>query len=126
MTTSVDPIVDNWYQHLDKGQKFKVVALDDGDGTVELQFFDGTLDEIDLEAWYLLKIEPIDEPEDWTGPFDDIERDAMSSYSEDGMQDEDWESSNQEIKPNPITGTFKATANDWGDDLSTEEPWTGE
>ncbi|WP_455198264.1 DUF6763 family protein [Kaarinaea lacus] len=29
MSTEVDPIVGNWYQHLDKGQRFLVVAFDD-------------------------------------------------------------------------------------------------
>jgi len=99
MTTEADPIVDNWYQHLDKGQKFKVVAIDESEGTVETQHFDGDLEEIDLEAWYMLDIEPIEEPEDWTGPLDDVERDALGSYSESGMSGEDWAASMREIKP---------------------------
>jgi len=101
MSTDADPIVDNWYQHLDKGQKFKVVAVDGSAKTVEIQHFDGDLEEIELEAWYTLDIEPIEEPADWTGALDDIERDALSSYSEDGMSGEDWQASVREIKPEP-------------------------
>jgi len=126
MPTDADPIVDNWYQHLDKGQKFKVVALDDTAATVETQYFDGTLEEIELDAWYRLEVEPIEEPEDWTGALDDVERDALGSYSENGMGDEDWEASSREIKPEPDTGAFKETENDWGDTPPTEEPWEGE
>ena len=36
MTIGLDPIVENWYFHLDKGQKFKVVAVDDEVKIVEL------------------------------------------------------------------------------------------
>ena len=32
MSTEVDPIVGNWYQHLDKGQRFLVVAFDEKEG----------------------------------------------------------------------------------------------
>ena len=62
MTTEADPIVGNWYQHLDKGQKFEVVAFDKDEGWVEIQYFDGDVDEIDLDAWYELDIEPIEAP----------------------------------------------------------------
>jgi hypothetical protein len=126
MPTDVDPIVDNWYQHLGKGQKFKVVALDDATAAVEIQCFDGTLEEIELDAWYQLEVEPIEEPEDWTGSLDDVEHDALGSYSESGMGEEDWEASSREIKPEPDTGTFKETENDWGEAPPTEEPWEGE
>ena len=75
MPTDVDPIINNWYDHLDKGQMFRVIALDEDSETVEIQYFDGDLEEVDLEAWYLLDIEPTDDPEDWSGPFDDLEAD---------------------------------------------------
>lgn len=40
MPTDADPIVDHWYQQLDKGQKFKVVVIDDTAGAAEIQHFD--------------------------------------------------------------------------------------
>ena len=36
MTTEADPIVFNWYSHLDKGQRFRVIAFDADSGLVEL------------------------------------------------------------------------------------------
>lgn len=126
MPTDADPIVDNWYQHLDKGQKFKIVALDEDAGTVEIQHFDGDLEEIDLEAWYRLDVELIEEPEDWTGPLDDPEHDSLGSYSENGMSDEDWQTSSREIKPEPDSGGSEGTEDDWGEGFPKEEPWEGE
>jgi hypothetical protein len=47
-----------------------VVAVDEEDGTVDLQFFDGTIDEVDLEVWPNLLIEAVGAPEDWSGSVD--------------------------------------------------------
>jgi hypothetical protein len=63
------PLVGNWYRN-PNGSLFEVVAVDEEDATVELQHFDGTLDEIDLEAWPALLIETVDAPEDWSGAVD--------------------------------------------------------
>ena len=68
MPTEADPILGTWYQHLDKGQKFCVVALNEDDGLIEMQHFDGDLEEIDSDTWYQLDLEPIEEPENWSGP----------------------------------------------------------
>lgn len=97
MVTEADPIVGNWYQHLDKGQCFEVVAVDQDEGIVEIQTFDGDLEAIGLDDWYDLDLELIEEPEDWTGPLDDIERDDLG-YSETDMEPSDWAQPLQEIR----------------------------
>ena len=33
------------------GSLFEVVAFDDDDGTIEIQYFDGTVEEMDIEDW---------------------------------------------------------------------------
>ena len=52
MATQV-PGVGAWYR-LNGGPPFEVVALDDDDGTIEVQYVDGTLEELDLEDWEVL------------------------------------------------------------------------
>lgn len=66
------PIVGDWYRNL-KGEIFEVVALDEDDGTIEIQYFDGSLEELDEDAWGEQFMEPIEPPEDWSGSLD-IER----------------------------------------------------
>jgi hypothetical protein len=73
MTQRVEPVVGAWYAHRGKGQLFQVVALDDEDGFVELQNFDGDVDEVDLDTWYAMPLDPAEPPEDWTGPVDDLD-----------------------------------------------------
>lgn len=70
MATDIDPIVDSWYCCLDKGQRFFVVAVDENAQTVEIQHFDGDVDEIDISTWYQLEIDVCEPPENWSGPID--------------------------------------------------------
>ncbi len=63
------PVIGNWYRR-SNGALFEVVAIDESGGTVELQHFDGTIDEIDLETWPNLFIENAGAPEDWLGAVD--------------------------------------------------------
>jgi hypothetical protein len=67
MVNELDPLIGNWYRHLDKGQMFRVVAFDEHDALVELQHFDGDIEEVDLTAWRSMDLEIAEAPEDWTG-----------------------------------------------------------
>jgi hypothetical protein len=67
--TSPIPIVGDWYRRA-HGALFEVVAIDRDDGTIEVQHFDGTLEEFDLESWQDQDLEEAQAPEDWTGSVD--------------------------------------------------------
>jgi hypothetical protein len=49
---------------------FEVVAIDEEDATVEIQQFDGTIDELDIERWPQLLLTEVSAPEDWSGSVD--------------------------------------------------------
>ena len=63
------PAIGRWYRRTN-GQIFEVVAVDEDDATIELQFFDGMIDEVDLDTWSKLLIEKVAAPEDWSGSVD--------------------------------------------------------
>ena len=67
--TALYPVIGQWFRR-PNGTLFEVVALDDDAGTVELQQFDGTLDEVDLDAWPELLLVEASAPEDWSGSVD--------------------------------------------------------
>lgn len=90
-----DPSVDQWYRPLDKGRQFQVTAIDEEAGTVEIQYFDGDVEELDLSGWRELELEPIEPPEDWTGAMDDVERDDLG-YTETDMTEEEWTETGRE------------------------------
>ncbi len=86
--SDVDPIIGNWYRNQETGNDFEVVALDEDAQTIEIQHFDGELEEMDLDAWYEQPIESIEAPEDWSGPFDDMESDDLG-YDKDDDEEKD-------------------------------------
>ena len=102
MPTTLKPVVSQWYRHLNKGQQFYVTAFDEEEGTVELQHFDGDLEEMDIDDWHAIAVEPIEQPEDWTGPVDDVEHDDLG-YSETDMTSQDWQEPLEE-KGKPVEG----------------------
>ena len=89
MPNQLDPIIDQWYAHLDKGQRFFVVAIDEDEKTVDIQQFDGDLQELSMSEWRDLKIELSEEPENWTGALDIAEEDDLGTGVTD-TRPEDW------------------------------------
>ncbi|MBI5451501.1 MAG: hypothetical protein HY940_09125 [Gammaproteobacteria bacterium] len=75
------PELDTWYQDKE-GQIFKVIAVDEREQVAEIQFFDGSIEEIEFDTWAGMKAEVIDAPEDWSGPFDDLEEEDLDYASE--------------------------------------------
>jgi hypothetical protein len=71
--TPLAPEVGQWYQRADRPQPFQVVAVDDEAGTIDLEYFDGTIDEWPLAHWRELDIEPTGAPPDASGALDDHE-----------------------------------------------------
>jgi hypothetical protein len=80
--SDLDPIVGNWYKNLEDETRFEVVALDESAQTVEIQYFDGEVEELDLDTWYELGLEAIEAPEDWSGAYDGLDPDDLG-YSDD-------------------------------------------
>lgn len=114
MKNELEPIVGSWYRHVDKGQMFRVVAVDEDAETIEIQHYDGDVEEIDFYAWPDLELELAEEPEDWTGPVDDVETDDLG-YTETDMSEEDWRA--------PLAETRRKASSFEDDDDEDEEDY---
>ncbi len=88
MRETCAPEIGGWYKN-EEGDSFEVIALDDDEGIVEIQYFDGAVEELDLETWYEMLLIPREPPEDWSGPFDDLERDDFGD-TEEALRPQDW------------------------------------
>ena len=89
---SPQPGIGDWYR-LNGGALFEVVALDDDDGTIEIQYFDGTVEEMDVEDWETQwddgALESAQAPEDWSGSVDvESDREARRGSGSDSLGDE--------------------------------------
>lgn len=96
MPNELDPIPDQWYSHLDKGQRFYVTAIDEPNATVEIQHFDGDIEEFNLEEWRELNIDLSVAPENWAGALDIIEQDDFGTEITDTTPD-DWSEPEKEF-----------------------------
>jgi hypothetical protein len=97
MPNEFDPIPDQWYAHLDKGQRFYVTAVDESNATIEVQHFDGDIEEFSLEEWRELEIELCEAPENWAGALDITEQDDFGTEITDTTPD-DWRDPEKEFQ----------------------------
>lgn len=64
MPHSYEPIPGDWYQRHDNGFKFEIVDVDENEGLIDLQYADGSVDQLDREGWGALDIAPSEPSED--------------------------------------------------------------
>jgi hypothetical protein len=69
MANDFQPRIGDWYQTT-SGDNFEIVALDDDEAAMEIQYYDGAVEEIDFDSWNEMEVQPIEPPEDWAGSFD--------------------------------------------------------
>ena len=88
MIDEVTPVIGNWYRH-ENGEIFEVVALDADDASIEIQYFDGTIEEIEFDAWEQMEILAAEPPEDWSGSVDvdDEELEELGDKPEEEFDD---------------------------------------
>ena len=63
------PAIGHWFKR-PNGALFEVVAVDEDDRTIEIQLFDGTISEVDIENWPNMLMVEVSAPEDWSGSVD--------------------------------------------------------
>jgi len=86
----IKPVVGDWYEGRDG--IFEVVAADEADGSIEIQYHDGSLEELELDDWAMRckagTLRPTEQPEDFTGAIDVEPQDeslpATASFDMDG------------------------------------------
>ena len=102
MSRDYDPEPGQWYEDLDREEIFKVISLDPDEASLRLQWLDGEVEEIDLDAWAEMDVELADEPEGWVDEEDDDDDedddededdwdDDEDDWDEDEDEDEDWD-----------------------------------
>jgi hypothetical protein len=85
---AIRPIVGQWYRGV-TNELFEVVAIDDQDETIEIQYFDGTVTEMEFDAWneqlFDRMLDAADAPEDWSGAID-VETEDLDREFEDNAR----------------------------------------
>jgi hypothetical protein len=96
MPMDEEPVVGAVYENTE-GRTFEVVGFDEDEGTVKIEFEDGSVEELDIDTWYELDLKQIEsgdqEDED---DYDDSDEDEDSEYLDEDEEDEDLDEEEEE------------------------------
>jgi hypothetical protein len=91
-----EPVPSQWYENVEEEESFRVLSVDEDSELIEIEYLDGDIEELDLEAWHEMDLEKIAQPEGWS-ESDDEDADEDEEYDEEDDEDEDdWDDDEDE------------------------------
>jgi hypothetical protein len=91
-----EPVPGQWYENLEEEEQFRVLSIDEDSELIEIEYLDGDIEELDLEAWHEMDLERIQEPEGWSDDDDDSDEDEEEWEEDDDEDDDDWDEDEDE------------------------------
>jgi hypothetical protein len=90
-----EPVPSQWYENVEEEESFRVLSVDEDSELIEIEYLDGDIEELDLEAWHEMDLERIEQPEGWSESddedLDEDEDDLDDDEDEDDLDDDDDE-----------------------------------
>jgi hypothetical protein len=87
-----EPAKGQWYENVEEDETFRVLSVDEDAELVEIEYLDGDIEELDLDAWHEMDLEKIEEPEGWAATDQDEEEEEEEEEDEDeDDEDDDWD-----------------------------------
>jgi hypothetical protein len=86
-----EPTPGQWYENLEEEESFRVLSGDEDSELIEIEYLDGDIEEIDVEAWHEMDLEMIAEPEGWSDADEDEDEEEEDDEDEDDDDDDDWD-----------------------------------
>jgi hypothetical protein len=85
------PVPGKWYENREEEETFRVLSVDEDDELVEIEYVDGETEELDLDTWHELDLEPTETPEGWSddADSDEEEEDEDEDYDDEDEDEED-------------------------------------
>ena len=91
-----EPVPSQWYENVEEEESFRVLSVDEDSELIEIEYLDGDIEELDLEAWHEMDLEKIAQPEGWS-ESDDEDTDEDEEWDEEDDEDEDdWDDDEDE------------------------------
>ena len=101
MPNHFEPIIGQWYRNSKLSDIFEIVAIDNDEHLIEIQYFDGQIEEIELDLWNEYHSIEIAAPEDWSGAYE-LPKEDLSEYKEEVIHPEKWDNPVNSIEPPDI------------------------
>ena len=96
-----EPIIGRWYKNKESADEiFEIVAIDNDENLIEIQYFDGQIGELELDIWKESRIIEVAEPEDWSGAYE-LSKEDLSDYKSEVIHPEKRDNPINDIEPAP-------------------------
>ncbi len=95
MSRDYEPTPGQWYENVEEEESFRVLSVDEDPELIEIEYLDGDIEEIDVEAWHEMDLELTQEPEGWSDS-DEEEDDEEEDEEEEDEDDDDWDDDDDE------------------------------
>ena len=97
MSRDYEPVPSQWYENLEEEEQFRVLSVDEDSELIEIEYLDGDIEELDVEAWHEMDLERISEPEGWAATQAEEEEEEEDEDDEDWDEDEDDEDDEDDL-----------------------------
>ncbi len=87
MSRDYEPVPGQWYENLEEEEHFRVLTVDEDSELVEIEYLDGDIEELDIEAWHEMDLEKTTEPEGWA----ESQEKEKEEEEDDEEDEEDWD-----------------------------------
>ncbi len=94
MSREHEPKIGQWYENLEDNDTFRVISVDEDAELIEVEYSDGDIEELDVEAWHELDLDLTEEPEGWSDDEDDDEDDDWDEDEDE--EDDEWDDDEDE------------------------------
>lgn len=94
MSRDNEPVPGQWYENVEEDETFRVLSVDEDSELIEIEYLDGDIEELDIEAWHEMDLELTDEPEGWSDEDDedeDEDEEEEDEEEDDEDDDDDWD-----------------------------------
>jgi hypothetical protein len=91
-----EPVKGQWYENVEEDDSFRVLSVDEDADLVEIEYLDGDIEEMDIEAWHEMDLERIAQPEGWAGAAEQEDEEEDEEEDEDDDEDDDWDDDDDE------------------------------
>ncbi len=91
MSRDNEPVPGQWYQNVEEEETFRVLTVDEDSELIEIEYLDGDIEELDVEAWHEMDLELTSEPEGWSDEEDEDEDEEEEEDDDEDEDDDDWD-----------------------------------
>lgn len=97
MSRDNEPVPGQWYQNVEEEETFRVLTVDEDSELIEIEYLDGDIEELDVEAWHEMDLELTSEPEGWSDEEDEDEDEEEEEDDDEDEDDDDWDDDDDDL-----------------------------